>query len=102
MNLVEVMVGVKGWGMCGSEVWLCNAITALFNLSERDLSHFHNHHPSSQDSSYYSAGEPAVPHNEARSAWDAARPPPTLSRVLSRAVHNSTLIGMVTRVRTRG
>lgn len=62
------------------ELWLCNVITALFNLSERDLSYFHNHHPSSQDSSHYFAGEPPVPHNEAKSAWDAARPPSPLPR----------------------
>lgn len=44
--------------VCVNEFWLCNVITALFNLSERDLSHFHNHHRSSQDSSYYFATGP--------------------------------------------
>lgn len=44
--------------VCVNEFWLCNVITVLFNLSERDLSHFHNHHRSSQDSSYYFATGP--------------------------------------------
>lgn len=54
---MHVSVCVWVW-VCVNAFWLCNVITALFNLSERDLSHFHNHHRSSQDSSYYFATGP--------------------------------------------
>lgn len=38
LNLDEVMVGVQGRGMCGTELWFCNAKNALFNLSGRETS----------------------------------------------------------------
>lgn len=40
------------------------AISGLFNLSERELAHFHNHHLSSPDPSHFFAEELPVPDSE--------------------------------------
>lgn len=68
--------------------WLCNVITALFNLSERDLAHYHNHHRSSQDSSYYFATGPTQRSQACVGCSETTSDPPS---VLSWAVRNSTL-----------
>lgn len=65
------------------ELWLCNVITVLFNLSERALISIITI-PLPQTL-------PLVPHNEAKFVWDPAGPPPYALSALSRAVYDSTL-----------